>query len=328
MRRCFQLAANGLGMVAPNPMVGAVIVHQDKIIGEGYHRKYGEVHAEVNAVNSVADSSLLSEATIYVSLEPCAHFGKTPPCVDLLVKHRFKRVVIANRDPFDAVDGKGIDRLIANGIDVEVGVLEQEGRELNRRFFTFHEQKRPYIILKWAQSKDGFVGRENESVWITKPETRKLVHLWRSQEMGIMVGRNTVQIDDPELTARDVVGNQPTRIVIDRLATLPSSKRVFNSAAPFFVLNEKVDSEHYFKIDFGDFFAQAMDVLHRKNIGSLIVEGGSNTLQRFIDAGLWDEARVLTGDVHLGRGIKAPVFERRHTHCTAFGADMIDYYRP
>jgi diaminohydroxyphosphoribosylaminopyrimidine deaminase / 5-amino-6-(5-phosphoribosylamino)uracil reductase len=328
MRRCFQLAANGLGMVAPNPLVGAVIVHKDRIIGEGYHRKYGEAHAEVNAVNSVADKSLLPDATIYVSLEPCAHFGKTPPCADLLVKHRFKRVVIANRDPFDAVDGKGIERLIANGIDVEVGVLEQEGRELNRRFFTFHEQKRPYIILKWAQSKDGFMGRENESVWITAPETRKLVHLWRSQEMGILVGRQTVRVDDPELTVRDVAGNQPTRIIIDRDLQLPTKSRVFNDAAPFLVLNEVDANDTRVKIDFGNFFPEVMSALHQHNIASLIVEGGAVTLQRFLDADLFDELRVLTGNVYLKTGIAAPAVRGEHQSCTTFGADLIDIYRP
>ncbi len=220
MRRCLQLAKMGEGNVAPNPMVGAVIVCNHKIIGEGYHQEFGGPHAEVNAINSVKDKSLLAKSTIYVSLEPCAHHGKTPPCSDLIVEHKIPKVVIGSQDTFSKVNGKGIKKLEANGCQVTCGVLEKECRKLNKRFFTFHEKKRPFVILKWAQTKDGFLDKKrNEGEkgihWITAPETRSLVHLWRSKEMGVLVGRQTAAVDDPKLNVRDVTGKNPVRIILD-----------------------------------------------------------------------------------------------------------------
>ena len=238
MRRALELAENGRGQVSPNPLVGCVIEHHGKIIGEGWHQKYGEAHAEVNAVNSVKDKSLLKEACVYVSLEPCAHFGKTPPCADLLVENQVKKVVICNTDPNPLVAGKGIVKLREAGIEVETGILEKEGLELNKRFFHYLEKKRPYIILKWAETADGFIARKNfDSKWISNTLSRKLVHKWRTEEDAILVGTNTALYDNPQLNARDWTGNNPVRIVIDRHLKLPADLHLFDEQIPTICYN-------------------------------------------------------------------------------------------
>lgn len=316
MRRCFELAKKGLGNVAPNPMVGAVIVHNDKIIGEGYHRKYGEAHAEVNAVNSVKDKSLLKDSTIYVSLEPCSHWGKTPPCAKLLVESQFKRVVISNFDPFPEVSGRGIKMLRDAGIEVVTGVLEKEGYEINKRFFTFHTKHRPYIILKWAQSNDGFIaGKGGKQVMISTEETRRTVHRWRSEEMGILVGSNTAILDNPSLTVRYWHGKNPTRIVLDRELRVPKENKVFDKSAPtlLFTTKEATGYPENVKIIKMNTCQQQFDIeevmteLYNQKIQSVIVEGGKQILESFLKLHLYDELRIETNkNLMIGEGIKAP----------------------
>jgi diaminohydroxyphosphoribosylaminopyrimidine deaminase/5-amino-6-(5-phosphoribosylamino)uracil reductase len=318
MQRCLDLAALGMGNVSPNPMVGAVIVHDGRIIGEGYHQKYGEAHAEVNAVNQVLANfenaaDLLKQSTIYVSLEPCAHYGKTPPCADLIIKHRISKVVVGSRDLFDQVDGKGIEKLQEAGIEVVVGVLEEECKWLNRRFFTRVQQQRPYIILKWAQTADGFFAPDdNTQYWITDSESRKLVHQWRSEEDAILVGKNTVAIDNPHLNVRYGEGRSPKRVIIDRRLELDKNLNVFDQSVETLIFNEvKMDVEGKIKYialeDFDRFVPQyILYQLYLQDIQSIIIEGGAYTLNSFIEAGLWDEARVFTGNISLTKGIKAP----------------------
>ena len=334
MQRCIDLARLGEGNVAPNPLVGAVIVLNDRIIGEGYHQKYGEVHAEVNAVNSVNDTSVLKDATIYVSLEPCAHFGKTPPCSDLLVHHQFKRVVIGCQDTFSEVSGKGIQKLKNAGIEVEVGILEEKCRELNKRFFTFHEKKRPFIILKWAQTQDGFIDvkRDGKSVginWISAPETKVLVHKWRSEEHSILVGKNTVLNDNPTLTVREVTGNNPIRIVLDSQLEISKEANVFNNEASTIVFNELKDevigSVRYYKLP--NLEAKTIiNALYDLSIQSVFIEGGAKTLQSFIDLNLWDEARVILGANSFNEGIKAPFISKLPTKSFDFSTDKVFIY--
>jgi len=329
IQRCLDLAVKGFGHVAPNPMVGAVIVHNGEIIGEGYHQRYGEAHAEVNAVNSVLNKELLKESTIYVSLEPCAHYGKTPPCADLLVKHQFKRVVIGCVDTFSEVSGKGIERLKNAGIAVETGVLEYECRYLNRRFFTFHEKKRPYVILKWAQTLDGFIDkkRTNQDTginWITGEATQKEVHTWRSQEQAILIGKNTALNDNPSLTVRAVEGNNPIRIVLDRNLEVPSEFALFNSEAPTIVLNTiKHDpNENIQWIQLPEMTPKCiLEALYQQNIQSVIIEGGAETLNSFIKSNLWDEARILTGNTQFEDGLPAPSIPLQPHFETMFGPD-------
>lgn len=317
MRRCLQLAANGLGRVAPNPMVGSVIVYENTIIGEGFHRRFGGPHAEVHAIHSVKNQDLLSQSTLYVNLEPCAHFGKTPPCADLIIEKRIPRVVIGSVDTFSKVAGKGIERMQQAGIDVKINILKKESRDLNRRFFTFHEKKRPYIMLKWAQTRDGFVDVFRESTparptWITNAECRMLVHKWRTEEMGILVGTNTALLDNPMLNVRSWTGAAPTRIVIDRKMQLPHNLHVFDKSQPTLILTNcyqhKENNLHFIQLEGENCKASTiLDVCYDEGIQSVIIEGGANTLQRFIDAGLWDEVRKFTGDVYFKDGVKAPV---------------------
>lgn len=290
MQRCIQLAKLGLGSVQPNPMVGAVIVHANHIIGEGYHQKYGEAHAEINAINSVKDKLLLKESTIYVTLEPCSHYGKTPPCADKLIELGFSRVVLGATDPHDKVNGKGIDKLRNAGIEVTTGILQSECENLNKRFFTYHKKKRPYIILKWAQTADGFMDivrpADNEHYWITNDELRVIVHKWRSEEQAILIGYNTYLNDRPQLTTRLYPGKNPAKYLMTRTPDSPPIED--------------------FKLIPND-LQKAMTQLHEDRIESVIVEGGRKTLELFLDNDLWDEARVLVGTPVWGKGTPAPV---------------------
>jgi diaminohydroxyphosphoribosylaminopyrimidine deaminase/5-amino-6-(5-phosphoribosylamino)uracil reductase len=318
MRRCLELAGLGMGNVSPNPMVGAVIVLNGKIIGEGYHQKYGEAHAEVNAVNQVISKfdnyvELLKQATIYVSLEPCAHYGKTPPCADLIIKHQIPKVVVGCRDPFDQVNGKGIEKLQAAGVEVVLGVLEAECKWLNRRFFTRIQKHRPYIILKWAQTADGFFApADGSQLWITGTESRKLVHQWRSEEDAILVGTKTVIADNPQLNVRYGDGKSPKRVVIDRKLKLNRNLNIFDQSVDTLIFNEvetKIDGKNkYIALeDFGRYVPQyILYQLYMQDIQSVIIEGGAHTLNTFIEAGLWDESRIFTGTANLDEGIKAP----------------------
>jgi diaminohydroxyphosphoribosylaminopyrimidine deaminase/5-amino-6-(5-phosphoribosylamino)uracil reductase len=318
MQRCLELAELGAGLVSPNPMVGAVVVHDGKIIGEGYHQKYGEAHAEVNAIAQVTSkfnnsAELLKQSVIYVSLEPCAHYGKTPPCADLIIKHQIPLVVVGTRDPFAQVDGKGIEKLKAAGIEVITGVLETECQWLNRRFFTKVQKHRPYIILKWAQTNDGYFAPDDGSqLWITGVESRKLVHKWRSEEDAILVGKNTVAIDNPQLNVRYWEGRSPKRVVIDRRLELNKQSNVFDQSVETFIFNEvefNVDGKNrYIALeDFDRYVPQyILYQLYLQDIQSVIIEGGAHTLQTFIEAGLWDEARIFTGKTVLTKGIKSP----------------------
>ncbi|MEM7163661.1 MAG: bifunctional diaminohydroxyphosphoribosylaminopyrimidine deaminase/5-amino-6-(5-phosphoribosylamino)uracil reductase RibD [Bacteroidota bacterium] len=312
MRRALELAERGRGAVSPNPMVGCVIVYQSRIIGEGWHQRCGEAHAEVNAVNSVADKSLLKESTVYVTLEPCSHYGKTPPCADLLVKHEVNKVIIANRDPFPKVDGNGIQKLEDAGIKVEVGLLQQEGKDLNKRFFTFHGEQRPYIMLKWAQTADGFVARENfDSKWISNQYSRKLVHKWRGEEDAILVGTSTARYDNPSLTTRDWGGKNPLRLVIDKNLKLDPSLNLFDRSTPTICYNqykcEKEENLEFVKTTQENLIEDIITDLYQRNIQSLFVEGGSKLLQSFIDKGLWDEARVFESEKLFSSGVKSPI---------------------
>ncbi|WP_268847611.1 bifunctional diaminohydroxyphosphoribosylaminopyrimidine deaminase/5-amino-6-(5-phosphoribosylamino)uracil reductase RibD [Flavobacterium aestivum] len=316
MRRCIALAQNGLGTTYPNPMVGSVIVYNNKIIGEGWHKKAGEPHAEVNAVNSVQDKSLLQKATIYVSLEPCSHFGKTPPCCDLIIKNKIPNVVIGTVDPNIKVAGNGIKKLIEAGIHVTIGILENECNELNKRFFTFHQKKRPYIVLKWAESQDGFIAPlqklEKKPVWITNTYSRQLVHKWRTEEQAILVGTQTVIDDDPKLNARDWYGNNPIRLVLDQNNRIPEENTVFDNQIKTIVFTKSgnaINKENtiFEVVNFNQNIAsQIVQILFQHQIQSVIIEGGLQTLQTFIDANLWDEARIFTGKLTLEKGINAP----------------------
>ncbi|WP_252723900.1 bifunctional diaminohydroxyphosphoribosylaminopyrimidine deaminase/5-amino-6-(5-phosphoribosylamino)uracil reductase RibD [Winogradskyella psychrotolerans] len=299
-----QIAKNGLGTTRPNPMVGAVIVYDDCIIAEGFTSAYGGNHAEVNAINAVKDLSLLAKSTIYVTLEPCSHFGKTPPCSDLIISHHIPNVVIGCIDDNPEVAGKGIAKLRASGCHVTVGVLEAECKAHLKRFFTFHNKKRPYIILKWAETADGFIAPlkkdEQKPVWITNPYSRQLVHKWRAEEQAILVGTNTVVADNPSLTVRDWSGENPVRVVLDRTSKLHTDYAVFNAEAKTIrITSEEIDFEQPIAI-------QIATLLYDKNINSVIIEGGSQTLQTFIDEKLWDEARVFTGKTEFKTGVKAP----------------------
>jgi diaminohydroxyphosphoribosylaminopyrimidine deaminase / 5-amino-6-(5-phosphoribosylamino)uracil reductase len=313
----------GKGKVAPNPLVGSVVVFQDKIIGEGWHQAYGGPHAEVNAIAQVSDPTLLSQSTVYVNLEPCSHFGKTPPCADLLIRHRVKKVVVGMVDPFAAVAGKGIAKLKAAGIDVEVGVLEDQCKILNRRFCTFIEHQRPYIILKWAQTADGFLGPDARTVspemyrqkrHITGKTVQVLVHQWRGQEGAIMVGTQTARTDNPRLDTRAFPGGQlPVRVVIDREGSLPPSLNLFDGSQPTLIFTEKSDNKQlndltqWVIIDFNQpVWPQLIADLYQRKVQSIIVEGGAFTLQTIIDSHLWDEAQIFTTSSILGSGIKAP----------------------
>ncbi|NJW51477.1 bifunctional diaminohydroxyphosphoribosylaminopyrimidine deaminase/5-amino-6-(5-phosphoribosylamino)uracil reductase RibD [Salinimicrobium oceani] len=339
IERCIQLARNGLGNTYPNPMVGSVIVHQDVIIGEGWHQKAGEAHAEVHAITAVKKKSLLKDATIYVSLEPCSHYGKTPPCSNLIIDSGIKKVVIGTVDPFSQVAGKGIKKLFDAGCEVRVGVLEEECRELNKRFLSFHLKKRPYIILKWAQSSDHFISpinednAEREPIWITNQYSRQLVHKWRTEEQAIMVGTNTAVVDNPKLDVRLWQGTNPVRVVLDRELRIPAASHLFDNSIKTLVLTEKTSEERgaknviFEQVDFqAEIPQQVCEILYKYEIQSHIIEGGRQTLQTFIDAGLWDEARIFTGKQMLGSGTKAPSLHGRLSSEKQIEGDELKIY--
>ncbi|MCL2027476.1 MAG: bifunctional diaminohydroxyphosphoribosylaminopyrimidine deaminase/5-amino-6-(5-phosphoribosylamino)uracil reductase RibD [Bacteroidales bacterium] len=311
IQRCLQIAQNGLGQVAPNPLVGCVMVCDDQIIAEGFHQKYGENHAERNAISLVNDERLLKKSTLYVNLEPCSHFGKTPPCADLIIEKKIPKVVISNLDSNPEVARKGVERLRNAGIEVITGVLENEGRFLNRRFFTYIEKKRPYIILKWAQSLDGFMYNETER-WITNDAMRNLVHKWRSEEPAIMVGTNTVLTDNPKLNVRACFGKNPLRITMDKNHKLPKNLHFFDHSQP---------TKIYETTD----LSEILNDLYARKIQSLIVEGGAKLLQSFIEKNLWDETRILIGNKHLHNGLKAPKIQGKEIFSTEIEQDKAVY---
>jgi diaminohydroxyphosphoribosylaminopyrimidine deaminase/5-amino-6-(5-phosphoribosylamino)uracil reductase len=334
MRRCLQLASYGSGFVAPNPMVGCVIVFNNQVIGEGYHKYFGGPHAEVNAFARVEQKELLSEATVYVSLEPCSHQGKTPPCTDLLVSYNVKRVVIGCRDSNPVVSGKGIERLKRAGIEVLEGVLEEECRKLNKRFFTFHERRRPYVVLKWAQTLDGFIDRvrneEKKGInWVSSELTKTLVHKWRSEEQSILVGRNTIINDNPSLTVREYDGQNPIRIVIDSQLQISQDLNIYSNEAPTLVFNriknEKKENVEWIKIPETS-TSYILEELYKRDISSVFVEGGSRTLQYFIIDNVWDEARVIVGNTKFSDGVKAPIINKIPSDSFKFGEDRVYIY--
>ena len=335
MQRCIDIAKRGIRAVAPNPMVGCVLVVEDKIIGEGYHERYGEAHAEVNAINNVSNQNLLKNATLYVSLEPCSHTGKTPPCCDLLIQKGIKKVVVGTKDPNPLVGGKGIEKLKNSGIEVSEGILKDQCLELNKRFFTFHEKQRPYVTLKWAQTLDGFLDQirkdgEQKINWISEPETKTLVHKWRSEEQSILVGRNTITNDNPSLTVRDYGGMNPIRLVIDSQLQISGNLNIYSKDAPTIVFNrvkdKKENNVEWIKIKETS-TSNILEELYRRGIQSVFVEGGSRTLQYFIIDNLWDEARVIVGQKYFKEGYKAPIINKVPIKSMPFGKDMIHYYK-
>lgn len=316
MLRCLNLAALGAGYAAPNPMVGAVLVHQNRIIGEGYHQQYGKAHAEVNAVNAVknSDKHLISQSTLYVSLEPCAHYGKTPPCAELIIEQKIPRVVIATLDPFPEVAGRGVELLRKHGIDVITGVMEEEARWLNRRFIHFHTTQSPWVILKWAQTEDlHFAKQKKSQTWITNSFSKTLVHRWRSEEQAIMVGTQTALTDNPQLNVRNWFGKPPLRLVLDRNLSLPNTLYIFDQSIPTLIFTQKPIPQTkqtnltYVQLEFGrQLIPDMLSYLHSIQVQSVFIEGGKQLLDSFITQNYWNEARVITGNVWWKEGIAAP----------------------
>ena len=336
MQRCIKLAEKGLGKTFPNPLVGSVIVHQDNIIGEGWHQKAGSSHAEVNAIFNVQNKEFLSKSTLYVSLEPCNHFGKTPPCSDLIIKNKIPRVVIASTDPNPLVAGEGIEKLKKAGCEVIIGVLKKEADFLNRRFFTFHNLKRPYVILKWAQTKDNFIAPfqkktgNPEIFWITNNHSKQRVHKWRSEEAAILVGVQTVINDNPKLTTREWTGNNPLRIVIDPNGRTPMDSKLFQDNIPTLFLTKKpielFSNKKEQKIISPFSIKNILKECYKLNIQSIIIEGGLRTLESFIKDNLWDEARVFKTDKKLKTGIMAPKLEKKSSQSEMYEGDILDIY--
>lgn len=331
MRRCFDLALLGRGNVSPNPKVGAVIVYNDQIIGEGYHKKYGQSHAEVNAIASVEDKNLLKESTIYVNLEPCCHWGKTPPCANLIIESKIKRCVISNKDINPKVYGGGIKLLQDNGIEVISGVLEEEGLFLNRRFFTNQKENRPYVILKYAQTLDGFIAPEEKGGWISNNAMKVWVHKQRTEEDAIMVGYNTVLLDNPQLNVRHYIGRNPKRVVYDKYLTLSKEKNVFDNSQETFILNYvkegREENNVFLKLNENKpFVEQVLERLYEQKICSIVVEGGEKTLNKFLEANLWDEANVIVGEKNFGKGVKAPVISQGLVSMENIGGDILKIY--
>ncbi|MGJ7031641.1 bifunctional diaminohydroxyphosphoribosylaminopyrimidine deaminase/5-amino-6-(5-phosphoribosylamino)uracil reductase RibD [Niabella hirudinis] len=345
LERCFQLARLGAGSVAPNPMVGAVLVYNNRVIGEGYHQRYGEAHAEVNCIQNALQqhAALIGKATLYVSLEPCAHFGKTPPCADLVIRHKIPKVVVGCRDSFEEVDGRGIGKLRDAGVEVIEHIATQEAMALNKRFFTFHEKKRPYIILKWAQTRDRIMAASSgspkggmtagERLMITHPVTNRLVHRWRSEEAAIMVGAATAVMDNPLLDNRNWFGKTPLKIVVAASGKLPDDLKLLHSGNTAWVFNRRQEKKskqaEWIRVEHENLMAGMLDILFERKVQSIFVEGGRQLLQSFIDAGLWDEVRVITNTRMIaGNGLPAPVLpEKLLPHTTMLGADEITIYK-
>jgi diaminohydroxyphosphoribosylaminopyrimidine deaminase/5-amino-6-(5-phosphoribosylamino)uracil reductase len=336
MHSCLELAVKGLGRVADNPMVGCVIAGENGVVGEGYHEKFGGPHAEINALNSVENKNSLKGTTLYVNLEPCSHHGKTPPCTDAIIASGIKKVVIGCLDPNAEVSGKGAEVLRKAGIEVTVGVLERECREVNKRFLTFHGKKRPFIILKWAQTSDGFIDRKRTAQEsrekITQGEADMMVHLWRSQEQAIMVGTHTVVMDNPNLTTKKTGGSNPTRVILDKSLRIPTTSNIFDKAAPTIIFTEqKTGGNHgaeYITVNFdGALLPSMLQELYNKKIQSVIIEGGEKLLKSFIDKDLWDEAKVFYSAKTLGEGVKAPQFPFPSKGEIRMGDDTLTFYR-
>ncbi|MET6990341.1 bifunctional diaminohydroxyphosphoribosylaminopyrimidine deaminase/5-amino-6-(5-phosphoribosylamino)uracil reductase RibD [Sediminicola arcticus] len=338
--RCIQVAKNGLGSTFPNPMVGSVIVYENEVIGEGFTSPYGGPHAEVNAINSVNNKTLLSKATLYVTLEPCSHYGKTPPCADLIIEHKIPKVVIGLLDPHEKVAGNGIKKLKDAGCEVLFSILEKECKEHHKRFLTFQEQKRPFIILKWAETQDGFIAPEESlrdadptPYWITNIHSRQLVHKWRSEEQAILVGTNTILKDNPKLNVRLWTGKSPTKVIIDRNLKVGLDFHVMDGSVKTIVITQIEHSKKYVPgvnyevIDFSKNVAlQICEVLYKHNILSVIVEGGSKTIQIFLDANLWDEARIFKGTTHFTKGLKAPILNKTPVDKRTITKDTLTFF--
>ena len=334
INRCIELALKGAGKVSPNPMVGCVIVHKDKIIGEGYHKQYGGKHAEVNAIESVKDHTLLKESILYVNLEPCSHHGKTPPCCELIANKKIPKVVIGCKDYSKKVNGKGITYLEKNNIKV-INHKSNNSKILNKRFFNFHKNNRPYIILKWAETKDGFIDKIRKDHqkginWISTENTKILVHKWRAEEDAILVGRNTVENDNPELTAREYKGKNPIRIVIDPNLKLNYQCKIFNKTSKTIILNKiqskELDNVIFLKVENKNMIKSLMKYLYKIGVISLIVEGGKKTIESFLNCNYWNEARVIQGDKKFIKGIKAPHMNRKFSNIEYLGKDQIHTY--
>ena len=341
MRRCLELASIGLPLAMPNPSVGAVLVFQDTIIGEGFTSPYGGSHGEVNCINSVTENNkqYISQSTLYVSLEPCSHTGKTPPCSNLIIENKIPEVIIGCVDTFSLVAGKGIEMLQNKGVKTTVGILENECRELNKRFFTFHEKKRPFVILKWAQTSDKFIAPEKkkhgQERWITGELTKELVHKMRSEEMGILVGKNTVLVDNPSLTTRNYPGKNPTRIILDNKLQLWNSRSdfsVFNKDSKTLIVNSisnfEEDNFQGIKVEFdSNLIENLMTKLHQENLQSIIVEGGEITIDSFIKEGIWDEAFVFENEKKFKKGVKAPTLNLEANKVLSIGNDSLSIYK-
>lgn len=331
MRRCLDLARFGAGNVSPNPMVGAVVVKNGDVIGEGWHQRYGEAHAEVNAIASVKDKSLLEGATIYVNLEPCCHWGKTPPCANLIVESKIKRCVIANTDPNPKVYGGGIKLLRDNGVNVEVGILAQEGELLNRRFFVNQRKNRPYIIIKYAKTEDGFIATENGGGWISNDALKVWVHKQRAEEDAIMVGYNTVLCDNPQLNVRHYAGRNPKRVVLDKNLTLPKDCNISDNSQDTFIFNflkeGKEDNNFFIKLEQNDdLIVRMLERLYENRICSLVVEGGKKTIEKFISENLWDEANIIVGNKRFGNGLQAPEIPTKPSEIKMIGNNKLEFY--
>lgn len=336
MYRCLELASLGLGLTFSNPLVGCVIVCKGEIIGEGYHHQFGGAHAEVNAINSVKDQEKLKESVLYVNLEPCAHYGKTPPCADLIIQKQIPKVVIANTDPNPKVASQGIKRMKEAGLEVVTGVLHEQGRWLNRRFFTFHEKKRPYIILKWAQTSDGFIDiiRDKDSEtginWITDAICKTLVHKWRSEEMAILTGANTIRNDNPALNVREWTGNSPLRCVISASGMLPPSSAIFDGKhkAILFTQSDNAAYKNTTTVTLKpgeNNCKQVLDYLWQQNILSLLIEGGSIAIQNYFEQNLWDEIRYFVGNKRFLNGVKAPEIKGVPNYSESIGNSMLNF---
>ncbi len=339
MYRCLELAKLGAGYVAPNPMVGAVLVYDDRIIGEGYHQRHGEPHAEPNCIQQAVETghgNLLPQSTLYVSLEPCVHFGKTPPCADLIIRNKIPRVVVGCRDPFKEVKGKGIEKLRSAGVEVDFGILEKDCEDVNKRFLGFHTKHRPYIILKWAQTVNHKIaGEGSDRLHITNEFTNRVVHKWRGEEASILVGTNTALMDDPELTTRLWTGNNPVRLVVDMDLKLPPHLRIFNDQARTIVFNKMKHEESgqlsfYQVTDDVSLVHQIINALYQLKILSVIVEGGTKLLQSFIDEDMWDEARVITNEgLVVKSGLNAPQFvSALKTGEEKMSTDKVEIFNP